>query len=668
MNKLLLRAASYTVVALSLDACNGGGTTLSGGVYMGKVANAQVALYQITADGAVALSPIAVTRTDANGTFSVSASPRYPVLVRASGGTYIEEATGEEATLSTPLSAVYLSTPSRMSITPYSTAVVTDALARGGLNSANVTAAASRVSAFLGGIDAQQTVPVYSGTANGSDIPAGVRMAFALGAESQARTDAGLALENSAQNIATQAANGDTLGMCHTGAGNTSADGTVHATAGDACTVTEGAVAYAANALNRTGIASVDQLAPAQGAPLAGTIASGSCSDRVTLLANTSNLALFDSRRQAVQATLVGDMTASNWSTYPTPSTWGPFATRYGTLQMPAGCTGADALRELVMAVENYWVDQNVNYCHHHIPGWLPPEGTNTSGKPYRDSTPGSTLLTCTAQRGANGAQSIQLAAGDAPAAFPASSINWHGVDCSDFTSWAYNFAGITANDLSTGIGTQACSTADNGGTDAAPSPGVLLDINQANIGTMESYLRPGDLLYITQENPTADAGQFTGDYKISHVVTWTGKHWSDLQAGADASRYDINRIGQPDSRLGGDFRAHFPPGFDFSQLGATPTTDPWMILDSHFAGPAYRPFLLWYRTHLSHVRRIIGADDARADPVLSAYVIKPISRNAKRTLITLGSTHAGSTATSGYRMTYENGGKHNCYRAGTAQ
>lgn len=653
-------------MALSLGACSGGGTTLSGGVYMGKVANAQVALYQVTADGAVALNPIAVTRTDANGTFSLSASPRYPLLVRASGGTYIEEATGEEATLSNPLSAVYLSAPSRMSITPYSTAVVTDAQARGGLNRANVTAAASRVSAFLGGIDAQQTLPAYDGTASGSDISPSVRMAFALGAESQARTDAGLTLAASAQNIATQAANGDTLGLCHTGAGNTSTDGTVHATAGDTCPVTEGAVAYTANALNRTGIASVDQLAPAQGTPLEGTIASGSCSDRTTLL--TNNMALFDSRRQAVQATLVGDMTTSNWSTFPTPSTWGPFATRYGALRMPAGCTGPDALRELVMAVENYWVDQNVNYCHHHVPGWLPPEGTNAAGTSYRDSTRDSTLLTCTAQRAADGSQSLQLAAGDTPASFTADNINWHGVDCSDFTSWAYNFAGITSNDLSTGIGTQACSTADNGGTDADPSPGVLLDINQANIGTMESYLRPGDLLYITQESPMTDAGQFTGDYKLSHVVTWTGKRWSDLQAGADASRYDIARIGQPDSRLGGDFRAHFPSGFDFSQLGATPATNPWMILDSHFAGPAYRPFLLWYRTHLSHVRRIIGADDARADPVLSAYVIKPISRNAKRTWVTLGSTHGGSTATSGYRLTYENAGKHNCYRAGTAQ
>lgn len=31
------------------------------------------------------------------------------------------------------------------------------------------------------------------------------------------------------------------------------------------------------------------------------------------------------------------------------------------------------------------------------------------------------------------------------------------------------------------------------------------------------------------------------------------------------------------------------------------------MIIDSHYAGPAYRPFLGWYAERLSHVRRIVG-------------------------------------------------------------
>lgn len=677
MPRTLLKTVLCAVMGFSLNACSGGGSAITGGVYLANVANAEVAVYEVAADGTLAQMSAILTRTDGNGAFQLRSSVRYPVLVRVSGGTYIEEATGEQAALNDVLSAVYLSAPSSMSITPFSTAVVVDATANGGLTTANVTAASARINAFLGGIDAHQTLPVYTGVMSSAGVSASVRMAFALGAESQARTDAGLTLAASVQNIAAQASNGDTLGLCHAGAGNANIDGTVHASLGDNCAVTEGAIAYAANALNQTGISSVDMLTPAQGTPVQSAIASGpTCGDRITLLAN--NKAVFDSRKDAVQATLIGTMTASNWPTFRTVSPWGPFPTRYGEIRMPAGCTDPDSMRELVMAVENYWVDQTLNYCHHHIPGWLPPDDSSDAVPVYRNSTPESTsggsnggnkpVMTCTGQRNADGSQSIQLSAGDTAASFAAADINWRGLDCSNFTSWVYNFAGVTSNNLSSGIGTQACSTADNGGTDADPSPGVLLDINHGNIDAMQSNLRPGDLLYITQQNPLTNAGQFTGDYKLAHVVTWTGKRWSDLQSGLDAARYDINRIGEPDSRLGGDFRAHFPAGFDFSQLGATPATDPWMIIDSHFAGPAYRPFLGWYRTHLSNVRRIIGADEARTDSMLSPYVIAPISRNATRTVIVLGSAHAGSTAKSGYRMTYDNAGKHNCYRAGAAQ
>ncbi|PNW89157.1 hypothetical protein CF640_37365 [Burkholderia pseudomallei] len=34
------------------------------------------------------------------------------------------------------------------------------------------------------------------------------------------------------------------------------------------------------------------------------------------------------------------------------------------------------------------------------------------------------------------------------------------------------------------------------------------------------------------------------------------------------------------------------------------------MIIDSHYAGPGYRPVAGWYRRSLSNVRRIVGADD----------------------------------------------------------
>jgi hypothetical protein len=112
------------------------------------------------------------------------------------------------------------------------------------------------------------------------------------------------------------------------------------------------------------------------------------------------------------------------------------------------------------------------------------------------------------------------------------------------------------------------------------PLTGVLLDINRGNLTTMEQYLLPGDLLYVTQKD-TVGSGTFAADYKLARVITWTGKRFSDLQAGADRAMYDLSRIGQPDSRLGGDFLALLGPTDTAANLGQ-PRHDPWMIIDSH--------------------------------------------------------------------------------------
>jgi hypothetical protein len=114
----------------------------------------------------------------------------WPLLVQSTGGSYTEEATGVRASVGqTVLSAVYLSEPSTMVITPYSSAVVVDAQTAGGLTASNVAAAATRVSAFLGGIDPQQTPPAFmatgsTGSTGSTTLPVadGNRMAFALGA------------------------------------------------------------------------------------------------------------------------------------------------------------------------------------------------------------------------------------------------------------------------------------------------------------------------------------------------------------------------------------------------------------------------------------------------------------------------------------------------------
>jgi hypothetical protein len=85
----------------------------------------------------------------------------YPVLVRATGGVYDEEATGTRTALQGDLEAVFTAAPARMIVSVYSNAIVQAARAAGGLTSANLAAAMVQVNAFAGGFDVQQTAPAF---------------------------------------------------------------------------------------------------------------------------------------------------------------------------------------------------------------------------------------------------------------------------------------------------------------------------------------------------------------------------------------------------------------------------------------------------------------------------------------------------------------------------
>nr|WP_250478464.1 hypothetical protein [Caballeronia sp. INML1] len=694
MKPILSTVAAGAAFSLFLSACGGSTPSTSGGVYMGPVANASVTAHEISADGTVSDKPAAVATTDSDGTFSLRGTLRYPLLVRVTGGSFEEEANGTATSLSGELDAVYLSAPSQMVVSAYSNAVVADARAAGGLVAGHIAAAMARVNAFAGDIDVQQTTPTLVAMGTASAVTDGAKMALALGAESESRTTDGSSIDASTQDIVAQAANGDTLTSCHAGAGNVAADGTLGAPDGGNCSITAGASMHMSNPRNRSGITSVAQLEPVMpGAIQTAKGSASTCGDRIALL--NDNLALFEGRRNDVQAKLTGNMTKTNWSTFQTTSSWGPLAGQYGAIEPPAGCTDiAMFQRELVIAVENYWVDQNVNYCHHHVPGWLPPDDSSSADPRYRNSSKGSTSgekssstqkygMTCTAQRsGIDGSQIVQHQGEASAQALPPAQIQWHGVDCSDFTAWVYNFAGLTTDnrEVETGITTQACMTPAGAASTpkwAGPQQtGVLLDINHGNFDDTSKHLLPGDLLYITVAPPKVNnvtvPETATCTIALSHVVTWTGKKWSELRNGPEGWRYDPAHIGEPGSRLGGDLAYILN---DNDVLHALKTLDPYMIIDSHYAGPAYRPFYGWYRGSVSNVRRIIGADEARANPQLADLIIEQqpsMARPAARgTLgqIVLASKHG--LANGGYRLAYtqgSNGALASCQRVGVAK
>lgn len=681
MKSFKLTTLASAVLALSAAACGSSTPAVSGSVFLGALANATVAVYAVNADGSVAQTPLQTATTASDGSFALWRSVGYPLFVRVTGGSYQEEATGQSTGLSGELDAIYMSAPSRMVVSPYSNAIVADARAAGGLTMDNVAAAASRVNAFAANIDVRQTMPTFVAMGASSGVTPGAIMALALGAESQSRAASGLSIAESTANIVAQAANGDTLTQCNAGAGDVAADGTLAAPTAANCAITVGATEYVGGAHNRSGIASISQLNPViPGNPTTITVGSTACQDRTALLAE--QLALFAHRKNDVQALLGNGVTASNWVSYANGGTWGPRAAVYGAISTTSCADVATFQRELVMAAENYWVDQGINYCHHHVPGWLPP----TSPAKFRNSSSGSTSggdssgMTCTANRKSDGSQSLTALAQD--------EINWQGVDCSDFTSWIYDFTGITHDqgNLETGIGTQACSTGDDPlvGKEQA---GVLLDINQGNIASLVDHLRPGDLLYITQTAPVAAGSapsNVTNGYAVSHVITWTGKHFSELRNGPDGGKYDPATAGQSGSRLGADIASYLKsvdPNQTIlpSQLGSSADKDPWMIIDSHFAGPAYRPFVLptatmkadWYVKDLSHVRRVIDADSARTDPVLAPLIISRTgTTNGDYGKVVTFSSPQSRASSGGYKMIYQRPAKNaipTCYRVGSA-
>ncbi len=151
---------------------------------------------------------------------------------------------------------------------------------------------------------------------------------------------------------------------------------------------------------------------------------------------------------------------------WPRGAEWGPPARQYPAPALPE--TDAAYLRERVIAVAARQI--GLAYQHHHIPAWMPPPGW--IWKPV--------------QAGSNGP----------------------GLDCSNFTSFVFNYAlGVK---LPGGIALQGATTtlAGPGGTGCLHADRIPLP----QYDGLATALAPGDLIYIRNR---------TG--AIGHVVMWLG-------------------------------------------------------------------------------------------------------------------------------------------------
>lgn len=158
--------------------------------------------------------------------------------------------------------------------------------------------------------------------------------------------------------------------------------------------------------------------------------------------------------------------------------TWGPPPAQYPAVAVPAdaGCAPAQWMRERLVATATKYI--GYFYQHHHIPDWNPP-----ADWPYNPANLG-----------------CQTA----------------GIDCSDFSSWYYNYGlGIK---LATGVLTQSEPTtpvAGPGGVGSITPQVVAQSVGNVppDFNTLCGLLQTGDLLYIK--------GSPMGS--ITHVIMWIG-------------------------------------------------------------------------------------------------------------------------------------------------
>lgn len=150
---------------------------------------------------------------------------------------------------------------------------------------------------------------------------------------------------------------------------------------------------------------------------------------------------------------------------------WGPQSRRYPPVEGLAS-RSSEWKRQRLLAVACEMI--GLPYQHHHVPDWDPP-----ADWPWKEVAWGH---------------------------------NSKGMDCSDFTSWLYNYGlGIKLN---TGIRQQANAISLGGGDDD-PIPIEKIYNDNGDYDTLVSKLVAGDLLFIHHKN----------DDKISHVIMWVGKH-----------------------------------------------------------------------------------------------------------------------------------------------
>lgn len=108
-------------------------------------------------------------------------------------------------------------------------------------------------------------------------------------------------------------------------------------------------------------------------------------------------------------------------------------------------------MRSRLIYAEDFWVKQKMNYCHHHVTDFYTPLTSYGTPRSAIGTSDGGYCSNATSLSPSNYGQAIRWNYSGTGSETSNNWVNhnrmWYGVDCSDFTSFAYNFAfGIQFN------------------------------------------------------------------------------------------------------------------------------------------------------------------------------------------------------------------------------
>lgn len=256
--------------------------------------------------------------------------------------------------------------------------------------------------------------------------------------------------------------------------------------------------------------------------------------------------------------------------------TWGAWPKLFDHAHVPKNCDKEKWMRGRILKAIRHIVNKKYNYCHHHSPDWTPPKDKDSKGHfKYR------TLLDSKhiAQGKDKGVCSSSYFTSTNAKKAAEEEAGWHGIDCSHFSCYTYNFA--FGAFLNTNVSVQACDNSPEARAVSSFLPFTRDD---------QDKFKAGDLLYIaknSKQNPLS----------ISHVIIWTGHKLGD-------EGYSEEKILE---NLDPSKKKFYLREIKKSLKNNKPV---YIIADSHYIGPNYRPFLSWYYEAFSHARRIIGKEE----------------------------------------------------------